>query len=491
MSRLGGAHTLRWWIGMKRLALLLSVLLGCADDGGHIGASGDIGATPGGVKDLRLARELIAQGQVPPADALLVEAMFSEHDLPITGAPCAETLCLRAAAGFAPELDGTPRGWVQVGLSSAIDPDTWAAPTTTFVYTVDVSGSMGWGHTTSPGALSKSLLHRLADELRNDDHMALVTYGSDVSTPLSLRRAETATLHATADALTEDGSTNMEAGLERAYEIARSAKGKTEQVRVILFTDVQPNVGATAASEFETMVADAAADGVHTTVLALGTGIGPEVLRAMASLRGANAFSLTKAEHVDELMTQEFPWFTTPIAYDLRVNATAGAGWSIDRGLGFPAADDASQIGLKAESVFLSKRRGALLAAFTAPGTTPDGMTGAFEIAYEDAAGERISQRVPFSSAGATLDERGHWFAQRGVARTTALALLTEAMHEAALVYGTDRAAALATMQTAHARFAEDATALGDADLAIEVELAVALTALIEQGAPQGTLYGR
>lgn len=480
---------------MTRLSLVLAVLLGCGTTG-DLSSSGDFGATPGGVKDLTLARELIAQGVVPPADALLVEAMFAEHDLPVEGTPCARTLCLRAAAGFAPEVDGTPRGWVQVGLSSTIDPATWQPPTTTYVYTVDVSGSMGWEHGgadhPSPGNLSRSLLYRLADELRDGDHVAMVTYGDSVSTPLSLRPASRDDVRSATSQLGTAGSTNMEAGMRRAYEIARSAQSKTEQVRVVVFTDVQPNVGATAPTEFQTMVEDAAADGVHTTVIALGVGIGPEVLRAMASLRGANAYSLTDAEHVGEFMEDEYPWFTTPIAYDLRVSARAGAGWSIDRGLGFPAADDASQIGLKAESVFLSKRRGALLAALTPPdgATTAAGLAGELSLAYEEPSGETVDTSVPFAYDGRALDERGQWFAQRGVARTTALALLTEAMHDAAKLYAESQTAAVALLAPAVERYQADAAALGDEDLAIEVELASALLTLMQQGAPQGTLYG-
>ncbi|MDX2091981.1 MAG: VWA domain-containing protein [Kofleriaceae bacterium] len=475
---------MRW----KTLLLGLISSIGC---GGHYG--GDFGATPGGVKDLTLARELIAAGKVPPADALLVEAMFSEHDLALEGAPCASTLCLRAAAGFAPEHDEAPRGFAQVGLSSTIDPATWQRPSTTFIFTVDVSGSMGWGSDVSPGELSRSLLHKLTDELREDDRVAIVTYGSDIETKLALTSgAQRARVHDAIDDLSEDGSTNMEDGMRRAYTLGDDAVGSTEQVRVIVFTDVQPNVGATGASEFNTLVSDAATHDVHTTVLALGTGIGPEVMRAMASLRGANAFSMTDDEDVEDFIADEYPWFTTPIAYGLRVNVQLENGWSIDRGLGFPAASDEEQIGLKAETVFLSKRKGALLAAFTPPAetTTPAGLAGAFDLAYTERDGTEVHTTAPFAYDDSAIDARGHWFAQHGVARTTALGLLTEAMHDAAVVYSANPEAAEEIMRTAHTRYTADAEALGDADLAVEADLSGALLQLIVDRAAQGTLYG-
>ncbi len=475
-------------------SLALALLVGC----GHVGSySGDFGATPGGVKDLSLARELIAKGQVPPADALLVEAMFAEHDLPLEGAPCARTLCLRAGTGFAPELDGSPRAWAQVGLSSSIDPATWERPSTTFVFVVDVSGSMGWGggddeHPT-PGHLSRQLLRALTNEIRPDDRVAIVTYGSDVETPLGLTSgSQRSKALDVIDDLDENGSTNMEAGMTRAYSLAKDARGSTYQVRVIVFTDVQPNVGATSGSEFEQMVAQAAAGDVYTSVLALGLGIGPTVMRSMASLRGANAYGLTRTSDVDEFMTNDYPWFTTPLAFDLQVNASMQHGWSIDRGLGFPAASDTQQIGLKAATVFLSRNKGALLVALTPPEGTEDAtqLAGAFSLQYLEPAGDVVEVEAPFAHDGSALDARGQWFGQRGVARTTALAILVEAMHEAAVEYKTAPLDASMRLHAAADRFAADAEALGDADLPVEVELVRAMSALVDANAPQGTLYG-
>ncbi len=476
--------------GNPRLALLLSVISVAAACGGG-GYGSDFGATPGGVKDLRLARDLISKGQVPPPDALLVEGMFAEHELGITGAACERTLCLRAAAGFAPELDDTPRGWAQVGLSSTIDPDTWVRPSTTFIFTVDVSGSMGWGDETTPADLSRKLLHRITDELRDDDRAAIVTFGSDVETRLSLTSgANKAAIHAVIDGLSEDGSTDMESGMERAFQIGQTAIGSTAQVRVIVLADVQPNVGATDGSVFNTMVKNAAAKGVHTTSLALGTGIGPEALRAMASLRGANAFSLTKPEHVGDLMAEEWPWFTTPVAYSLRVNVALDGGWAIDRGLGFPAASDAEQIGLKAETVFLSRRKGALLVALTSPNGTPANLSGAFSLAYLESDGTEIVEDAPFAYDATPLQD-GRWFAQHGTERTVALGLLVEAMHDAATHYDDSPSLAQTEMEAALARITQDAQRLGDEDLTVEVELAAGMLQLITERAPQGTLYGQ
>jgi Ca-activated chloride channel family protein len=466
--------------------LLFGFLLGaCGGDSG-----GGFGATVGGVKDMRLARDLISKGMVPPSDAILVEAMFSEHDLALAGPPCERTLCLRSAAGFAQTLDGTARGFAQVGLSSAVDPDTWVRPSTTFIFTVDVSGSMGWGYGDSdtPGELSRGLMHTLTDQIGDYDQLAIVTYGSSVHTNLGLTAGtQKAKIHEVIAGLSEDGVTDMESGMKRAYELAATAS--TPNVRVIVFTDTQPNVGATSPESFNGLVAGAASHNVYTTVLGLGVGMGPDVFRAMASLRGANAFSLTKKTDIGEWFLDEWPWFTTPIAFDLRVNASLASDWSIARGYGFPAASDEQQVGLKASSVFLSKRKGALLVSFNGP-TTPATLDGSFSLAYVDADGTPVTDSSSFAYDGTALDARGQWFAQHGAARTTALALLTDAMHEAAVEYAESPSAAATRMRIAYERFSADAASLGDEDLAQEVDLARALLTLMEGHAAQGTLYG-
>jgi Ca-activated chloride channel family protein len=489
---------------MKLHAAVIAVLVaGCSTQpsdeftyggGGAGGGGGDFGATPGGVKNMNLARALVAAGNVPPPDALLVEAMFAEHDLGLTGSPCPRTLCLRAAAGYAPEIDGTPRGWAQLGLSSTIDPTTWTRPSTTFVFVVDVSGSMGWGQTDDvhPPAsqLARKTLHALVDQLRPDDRVALVTFSSAAETVVPVVGGDQqAMLHTAIDALVTGGSTDVEVGMQRGYQLGAAAVGTTQQVREIVFTDTQPNVGATQPGQFANIVAMAETEHVETSVLCFGTGIGAGVMRGMASLRGANAYGMTRLDEVDDFMANDYPWFTTPVAYDLEVDANVSSGWTIERGLGFPAATD-SATQLQASTVFLSARKGAMLLALADPATTPDGLSGGLHLHYTEPSGTAVTDQAPFGYDGGALDAQGDWFAQRGVARTTALGLYTEAMHLAATQYTTDPMSAVATMNAAQDRFTTDAAALGDPDLPAEVDFGAALLHLLQIGAPQGTLYG-
>jgi Ca-activated chloride channel homolog len=485
-----------------RYLLLGLVSLGACGGGSDVasfgyggGTPGGFGATTGGVKDMKLARELIANGEIPPPSALLVEAMFAEHDLGLAGEPCPRTLCLRGAAGYAPDIDGTPRGWAQVGLSSTIDPATWTRPSTTFVFVVDISGSMQWGRSDPqyPPAsqLARATMQALVDQLRADDRVAIVTFGDNAATAMALTPGDQhVAIHAAVSALAGGGSTNMEAGMKLGYEVGATAVGSTAQTRVIVFTDTQPNVGATTPTEFENMVGGAEDGGVATTVLDFGLGIDPDVLRGMAALRGANAYSMSRLPDIDDFIANDYPWFTTPVAYDLKVDAKLSSGWLIQRGLGFPAATDA-QTQLAASTVFLSQRKGALLVALLPPALGSDQLSGGFHLQYTEPSGTAVTDEVPFGFDRPALDARGQWFAQHGIARTAALGLFTEAMHTAATSYSTgDYTGAEHAMIAAQDRFAADAAALGDTDLPVEVDLGASLLGLIQARAPQGTLYG-
>lgn len=355
-------------------------------------------------------------------------------------------------------------------MSSTIDPATWQRPPTTFVMTVDVSGSMQWDYPgdeyASPGRLARELLRRLVPDLGSDDRVAIVTYGSEVKVPLGLTAGDQqAGVLDAVEALGGNGSTYMEAGLRRAYEIGAQAvaMGETSEVRLLLFSDVQPNVGATEPTEFEQMAEAGAAAGVHLTVLALG---------------------LVALSDVDESQ-----WFATPIAYDLTLAVAPTGGFTVAAKYGFPAGDEPA--GLEVATVFLSKRKGALLVAL-APGE--DGVVSEFgadvTLGYMTPDGGTAEATLTTRYGGQPLDGRGQFFQQDATARTTALALLVSSMRSAASAYSSDAVVAENIMLAAHARFAGDAAALADESLAPEVGFAAALLALIERRAPQGTLYG-
>lgn len=476
--------------------LLLLLLAACGPSAltGAPSAGGNAGATPGGVQDMGFARELIANGKVPPAEAFVVEGMFSEHDLPLAGEPCAQLLCLNGALGVAPTLAGKASAWLQVGMASNLDLKSYPRPPLNLVITVDISGSMDWQYTTpyneyqTPLGVSKALMRAIIPTLRPEDKVAIVSYGSSAQEVLPLTSgSEQERLLDAVDALHSEGSTNMEAGLETAFRTMQSALPEASR-RVILFTDVQPNVGATEATQFQQLVGSAAEEDIGLSVFGVGVGLGPEVFDAMSKLRGGNAFTLFGTRDVARIMNNDWPFLTTPLAYNLEVKLAPQGDLEVAEGYGFPTAD--KEANLTASTVFLSKRRGALLVRLEPTTSTAlQNLAVNGSLAYDLLTGEHVEDTLASTFAPKPNDQ-AQAFAQPSVGKTVALALLVSGMKDAAATYSSQPQRGAKMMQGVYNRFAADAKMLQDSALAPEVTLAKELLALMEEGAPQGTLYG-
>jgi Ca-activated chloride channel homolog len=464
---------------------------------------GDFGASAGGVQDLGLARELLKNGQVPPAEALPVEGMFAEHDLPVAGEPCAKTLCLRAALAYAPNLEAKGRGFVQVGLSSTINPATFERAPLDLVLTIDVSGSMGVEYRSAqnqyqtPLVVAKALARRLVAQLDERDRVGLVTFGDRARTlrPLTLL-GDKSLLLGQIDGLRPLGSTNIEDGLQVSFAAFGPKNPATlRQRRVMLFTDANPNVGATSPNSFLGIAKAGAQQSVGLTTFAFGVGIDQNVVAAMSGLRGGNAFSLFTSEDSDKLLEASWPWMVSPIAYNLKVRLLPTSSYQLSKGYGFPVGSE----GLSVASVFLSNRRGALLVEMTplpsagaSDGEKLKNLTVVGLLEYEDENASRVNQTLSLAlPEGASLNDAGQVATQPSALKTIALAMFTSNAQEAARLYANNRTAAIALLTKAIERLQSDAVNQDDQALKETLPFGNDMLRLMKAGAPQGNLYGR
>ena len=484
------------WIGLFFFALLLS---GChsmegLSSSGHSMPGGEFGATPGGVQSLTTAREFVNHGHVPPAEAFVVEGMFSEHDLPLSGEPCDDVLCVRGALGVAPDAAEEDSIWVQVGLSSTIDPENFEREPIAIVAVVDVSGSMGWGYQNdnSPGEISRELLLQLSNQLDSEDRIAIVTFGSDVNTVLEPTPGGAPTIAAAINGLSPDGVTKLEDGLRQGYALAEQAVDVYDEVRVILFSDMQPNVGLTEPSDFEQIAADGADEGVSLTVLGLGLGLQQGFLNKMSHLRGGNAFSLMTRAAVDEFVADHWPWFVSPIAYELQFSAESCSDLEVKAAYGFPGTEHGEDPSLEVATVFLSKNRGALLLELKAlDGASLSDAHVDLNLSYTKPDGSQVSKTIDLRYNDESVDACGVYMPQDGIDKTVALALLTEALHESASLYQSSQGAAASHLAAALERFDAAKDRLNDSGINDEAEFWPKLLKLIDEGAPQGDFYGQ
>lgn len=333
----------------------------------------EMGATPGGAQDISFFRDRVAAGEVPHANTFTPEGLFSEHDLPLaTRTKCAQTLCATGEA-MATSLLVQPevRFLAQLGFSSGLDPKTFKRSPVHLVAVIDKSGSMSG----QPLELVKESLLKVLSQLNPDDELSIVLYGDRSHVymqPTAIRDRNA--IARQISGITSAGSTNMEEGLAVGFQLANAHKfaGST---RVMLFTDERPNVGNTDAKSFMGMARDASRSGIGMTTIGVGVQFGAELATAISSVRGGNLFFFPDTQKMQKVFEEEFDTMVTELAYDMKLELRPAKGLKIAGVYGIPGKAlkwiDGGAISLSIETIFLSRKKGAIyiaLASDTAPG---------------------------------------------------------------------------------------------------------------------------
>jgi Ca-activated chloride channel family protein len=154
-------------------------------------------------------------------------------------------------------------------------------------FVVDVSGSMDRENRLG---LVKQALHELLENLREDDRVGLVIYGSrgDVLLEPSLDHGE---IRAAIDRLTPGGSTNAEEGLVLAYRLADRFREDGLINRVILCSDGVANVGNTGPDSILERIKGSADNGIELTTVGFGMGNYNDVLMEQLADNGDGRYA--------------------------------------------------------------------------------------------------------------------------------------------------------------------------------------------------------
>jgi Ca-activated chloride channel family protein len=121
--------------------------------------------------------------------------------------------------------------------------------------------------------LVKQSLLLLVEQLRPDDYVALVVYGSDARTVLyPTSGQDRGALINAIYSLQPEGATNAEAGLRLGYALAAEAFRPGGINRVILCSDGVANVGATGPEAILESIGQHAAGSLYLTTVGFGMG---------------------------------------------------------------------------------------------------------------------------------------------------------------------------------------------------------------------------
>ena len=138
------------------------------------------------------------------------------------------------------------------------------------VFLIDVSGSMSDRDKID---LLKTTLVNMLDDLDETDRISIVTYASGEEVLVDgATGTDKDEIAAAIKSLEASGSTNGEAGIQRAYEVAERNFIDGGVNRIIMCSDGDLNVGVTSESQLRELVTEKKETGVYLTILGFGTG---------------------------------------------------------------------------------------------------------------------------------------------------------------------------------------------------------------------------
>ena len=274
-------------------------------------------------------RRFLKDGQSPPPDAVRLEELINYFHYDLPAAPKGQPFSITTEVGASPF--NTNYQIVRIGLqTTAIDDAKVPARNLTFL--IDVSGSM-FEPTKLP--LLKRALLLLVEQLRPEDHVAMVVYAGNsglVLPPTNGR--EKSVIRNAITALEAGGSTNGAAGIELAYETAQKNFVKGGINRVILCTDGDFNVGTTSEGDLTRLIEKKREGGVFLTVLGFGMGnLKDATMEKLADRGNGNYAYIDSIEEARKVLVKEAGATLVTVAKDVKLqvefNPTQVAGYRL------------------------------------------------------------------------------------------------------------------------------------------------------------------
>ncbi len=258
---------------------------------------------------------LTEQKRLPPKNSVRIEEFINyftyDYAPPADGAPVA------VACEMAPCPWNTKHDLLRIGVrAKTVEEEN--LPPCNLTFLIDVSGSMEWNDGLS---MARQGLKMLVEKLRDEDHVAIVTYADGTAVRLpSVSGREKATIRGVIDGLRAGGGTAGGAGIQLAYEEAKKNFDRKSNNRVILVTDGDFNIGISSPKDLEDFIAEKRESGVFLTVLGVGRGNTQDAnMKKLANAGNGNYAFLDTALEAKRVMMNEFGGTMATVAKDVKI----------------------------------------------------------------------------------------------------------------------------------------------------------------------------
>jgi uncharacterized protein YegL len=261
-----------------------------------------------------IVRRYLRDGHLPPPEAVRAEEIVNYFDYG-DRAPARGDFALYAEAAPSPFPPGERYAVVRFGIA-AREVSRAARRPAVLTFVVDVSGSMQRENRLE---LVKKSLSLLVREMKPDDRIGLVVFGSDARVILEPTTSHEAILDAISS-LRAEGSTNAEDGLRLGYRMASRHRRQGAINRVILCSDGVANVGRTSAESLLAMITEHLRDGIELTTVGFGMGnYNDELMEQLANRGNGNYAYVDTLDEARRVFVENLTGLLQTVARDAKV----------------------------------------------------------------------------------------------------------------------------------------------------------------------------
>ncbi|MEO5601834.1 MAG: von Willebrand factor type A domain-containing protein [Cyclobacteriaceae bacterium] len=260
-------------------------------------------------------RRFINNGEHPPKDAVRIEEMINYFDYDYREPQGQDPFHVYAEISEAPW--NMKHKLIHIGLQGK-KISVQNLPASNLVFLIDVSGSMNQSNKLPLVIKSFQLL---VDQLRQQDHVAIVVYAGAAGTVLEPTAGnEKKKILSALDKLQAGGSTAGGAGLRAAYDLALDHFKTNGNNRVVLATDGDFNVGESSKDAMEDLIESKRKEGIFLTVLGYGMGNYKDAkMELLADKGNGNYAYIDNLSEARKVLVNEFGGTLFTIAKDVKL----------------------------------------------------------------------------------------------------------------------------------------------------------------------------
>ncbi len=232
-----------------------------------------------------------------------------------------------------------PTGPDPIGITTELGPSPWRRdallariglraksipsakrPPANLIFLIDTSGSM---NDADKLGLIVDSLSLLVQNLTERDRVAIVTYAGSAGVVLAPTRGDDfSTIVEALNDMEPEGGTDGSAGIELAYQLAKSQFITGGINRVILATDGDFNLGIANPSDLTHFIAEKAATGVFLTVLGVGGDANDHLAETLADRGNGNYAYLDDLEEGRKVLVDQIDGTLVTVAKDVKLQVS-------------------------------------------------------------------------------------------------------------------------------------------------------------------------